>query len=563
MTTLPGYFSRILFLLLPTFSFFANAQDITIKGNIRDAATKSPISYTSIGIINKAYGTVADSLGNFSFVIPKTSINDLDTIVFTRVGYTSIRKTWKDFSKADWNISMVQSAKMLQEVSIKGEKGKMVTYGRTPAKMYLTPKAYKSIPQSDVKGREQATILDIDDNVFLTELNLFLTKNNYTRVAYRVNFYSVNDGLPNKLINSKDIIYETKETRGWKSINLEPYNIHLKGYDKIAVGLQLIDSELAPNDTAKSSFLIASYPSLTKKSYFREKSESEWIPVKSSYLYVNIKANKFKGSTNNANEEHMDALANESASPDHLKLMFGNNPDFANWVDADSGRIYYESYGTGEPLVLLHGNNESMASFREQLIPLSEKFRVIAIDSRGQGNSTDQSNSPYSYELFAKDVIAVMDKAGIKNARIVGWSDGANIGLILAAKYPNRVKKLAAFGANLSPGEDAVKKEVIEIFKARKLDLDNNPSSKIVNEKRLTNMVLEQPNIKLEELGKVEIPVLVMAGQNDVILNSHTKLIAESIKRSTIYIFEGGDHYVPSKQPTQFNKVVLDFLLKR
>ncbi len=563
MTTYPKYFFSILFSLLTSYSFLANAQNITIKGNIKDSETKLPISYTSIGVRNKTFGTVADSLGNFSFIIPQSSINDLDTIVFLRVGYTSIKKTWKDLSKTDWKILMVQSPKMLQEVAIQGEKGKFVTYGRTSAKMYLTPRAYKNIPKSDVKGREQATILDIDDNIFLKELSLFLSMSNFSKVTYRVNFYTVNKGLPSKLINTKDIIYETTETRGWKNIKLEPYNIYLKGYDKIAIGLQLIDSDLAPNDTAKTSFLIAAYPSPTKKSYFREKSESEWVTVKSSYLYINIKASKFKGNTNRANEEQADELANgEPVSTDHLKLMFGNNLGLGHWINVDSGKIYYESYGKGEPLILLHGNNESMASFREQLITLKEKFRVIAIDTRGQGNSTDQSKSPYLYELFANDVNSVLDKIGVKNANIVGWSDGANIGLILAAKYPDKVKKLAIFGANLFPGEEAIKKEVIDIFNTRKLNLAKNPSPKTFNEIRLTNLVLEQPDLKLDDLAKIKIPVLVMAGENDVVLDSHTRLIAKSISQSKLFIFEGGDHYVPSKQPAQFNKLIIDFMLE-
>lgn len=410
-------------------------------------------THQSIGVRDKAFGTVADSLGNFSFVIPQTSVNDSDTIVFVRVGYTTIRKAWKDLGKADWKIAMAPSPLMLlQEVAIKGEKGKIVTYGRTPTKIYLTPRAYKNIPRSDVKGREQATILNIDDNIFLRELNLFLMMSNYARITYRVNFYTVNNGLPDQLINTTDIIYETKETQGWKNINLQDYNIHLKGYDKIAIGLQLIDSELAPKDTAKSSFLIAAYPSPLKKSYFRVKSESEWITVNSSYLYINIKASRLKGKTSNANEERSDGLAKKEPMPaDHLKLMLGNNPDFGHWVDVDSGRIYYESYGKGEPLILLHGNNESMASFREQLIPFSKKFRVIAVDSRGQGNSTDQSKASYSYELFAKDVNRVMDKIGIKNANVLGWSDGANIGLILSYKYPNRVEEACCFWCKSFP----------------------------------------------------------------------------------------------------------------
>lgn len=103
----------------------------------------------------------------------------------------------------------------------------------------------------------------------------------------------------------------------------------------------------------------------------------------------------------------------------------------------------------------------------------------------------------------------------------------------------------------------------MEIFQKRKLDLNKNPSSGIFNELRLTNLVLEQPNIKLDELGKIKIPVLVMAGQNDVVLDAHTKLISQSISQSKLHIFTGGDHYVPIRQPVQFNKAALEFILER
>lgn len=553
-----------LLLLLVLFTVSAGAQNITIKGVTRDKDTNLPVSYTSIGVKNKAIGTVADSLGNFTLVFQESATNDTDTVVFGRMGYIAERKLLKELKGEALLIKLVPSkANLLQEVNISGQKGRIVEYGKTPGTMFLSPRAYKAIPHdSDVKGREQATILDIDDNIALKEINFWLVRNNYAKVGYRVNFYTVNDERPDKLLSTKDIIFETKETSGWKNIDLEAYNIHISGQKKIAVALQLINTEINTGDTVKTSFLVPSYPSPFKKSYFREKSESEWIPVKSSYLYLNIKAFKLKGKTKTVNESTAATQDEQLAiSNDHKKLLFGNNPTFGKKIDADSSSIYYESYGRGEPLILLHGNNESMASFREQLVSLSEKFNVIAIDTRGQGNSIDFSKSPYTYELFAKDVIAVMDNIGIKQANVLGWSDGGNTGLVLAYTYPDRIKKLAIFGANLFSGKEAVKEDVLQVFEKRKAGLLKGQTAKSPNELRLTNLVLEQPNISAARLKEVKIPVLVMAGQDDAIKEDHTILINKSISRSKLYIFPAGDHYVPAKQPEKFNKIVLGFML--
>lgn len=547
-------------------SLVAHAQTVTVSGTTKDGKTNLPISYTSIGVKNKPIGTVADSLGNFSFAFPANAVGTLDTVVFGRMGYVALRLPITELLRSGSTITMYPTElTTLNQVDVVGEKGKLEQYGRLPASMYLTPRAYKNIPKTDAKGREQATILDIDEHIVLKEINFFLSMSNYTKVGYRINFYSVANGLPHTLISSKDIIYETQDTEHWKSLNLEKYNIHLIGHKKIAIGFQLIRTELAPGDTAKTSFLIASYPSPLKKSYFREKSEAQWTEVKSSYLYINIKANKFKAKRNkNTDNVLASERENESqtlANNDFNQLMLGNNPAAGKKVNVDSGVIYYESYGKGEPLILLHGNNESMASFREQVIALSEKFNVIAIDSRGQGNSEDRSRSPYTYELFAKDVITVMDKIGIKKANVLGWSDGGNTGLILSYTYPERIKKLAVFGANLFPGKDAIREDILQIFEKRKLDLLKTPTS--LNELRLTNLVLEQPNIKLEALRKIKIPVLVMAGENDAIKNEHTQLISQKISQSKLHIFTNGDHFVPIKQPAQFNPIVIAFMLEK
>lgn len=286
------FFRAITFLyILPVIS---HAQISNRYGTIVDISSHSGISYVSIGIKGKALGTVADSTGKFKLLLDNT-VAPSDSVIFMRVGYHSLGKTISELKDSPWAITMEASSVLLNEVTVNASKQKIETYGRTPASMYLTPKAYLSVPRtSDVSGLEQATILDIDNKILLKEVDFLLIRNNFANLKYRINLYSVQNDLPDKIIPTKDIIFETSETKGWKKIDLEDYNIVLKNYKKIAVSVQLLEAKLKDGDTTKTSFLVPSYPSPFKKSFFREKSESEWAPLKNSYLYINFQAYKLK-----------------------------------------------------------------------------------------------------------------------------------------------------------------------------------------------------------------------------------------------------------------------------
>lgn len=463
------------------------------------------------------------------------------------------------------NILLTASPAMqLDEVVINGTKDRIKVYGRTPGKMTLNPKAYSSYPKiSDIAGREQATILDIDDDILLKKINFLLLRNNFTDVMFRLNIYTVKDNLPDTLISTKDVLYETKDPKGWKTIDLEKYHVRIEGHKKIAIALQLVKSVLADGDTLKYSYLVPSFPSPLRKSYFREKSESKWVQVKASYLYVNIEAYKLGGHHKHAASFSVkEEIPDHSVSEDYMKLMVGNNPDIGKTIKIDSAEIYYETYGEGEPLVLLHGNNESIASFRNQILPLSKRYRIIAIDTRGQGNSTDNSTGSYSYERFAKDVVQFIDQLKLEKINLLGWSDGANTALILASSHPERVKKLAVFGANLAPGKEALTEQTLEIFEKRRDSLFHRNETRS-NVYRLTELVLNEPHIRSGDLKKITAPTLVMAGEHDVINEEHTQLISSSIPNAQLYIFKGGDHYVPIKQAEAFNKVISRFLYSK
>lgn len=209
-------------------------------------------------------------------------------------------------------------------------------------------------------------------------------------------------------------------------------------------------------------------------------------------------------------------------------------------------------------MLLLHGNSESIASFYKQIPQFSKYYKVIALDSRGQGKSTEDGKK-FTYELFAEDTKALLDHLQLDSVNILGWSDGGNIGLIMAMKYPVKVKQLAVMGANLYNNSSSVKGAVNRYLR-KELSQIKDTLNKSIFRKRMIELLLHEPNIKAEDLEKIACPVLVMAGSNDVIKQSHTELIAGKIKRSKLVIFEKGSHYEPWEHPERFNKTVLDFL---
>ena len=237
---------------------------------------------------------------------------------------------------------------------------------------------------------------------------------------------------------------------------------------------------------------------------------------------------------------------------------YGSNSDVGHFASVNNIKLYYEAYGEGEPLLLLHGNSESIASFRLQIPVLSKQYKVIALDSRGQGKSTEDGKK-FSYDLFAEDTKALLDHLQLDSVHILGWSDGGNIGLIMAIKYPSKVKSLATMGANLYNNSESVKPWVNNLLRKERRELyDTIPRDKF--RMRMIDLLLNEPNVKEESLKNISCPVLVMAGSDDVIKEAHTKLIAGNIKQSQLAIFPKGNHYEPSERPERFNKTVLDFL---
>lgn len=220
--------------------------------------------------------------------------------------------------------------------------------------------------------------------------------------------------------------------------------------------------------------------------------------------------------------------------------------------------LYYQEQGEGEPLFLLHGNGEDGTYFTNQLPFFYDRYRVIAVDTRGHGRSP-RGTAPFTMEQFALDLKELMDRLQIRKAVILGFSDGANIAMKFALKYPDRVKALILNGGNLNT--KGVKRSIqipIEIgYRLAKLFAKRSEEAKCHME--ILGLMVNEPNIEPTVLHTLQMPALVIAGTRDMIKENHTKLIAESIPNAKLSIIEG-DHFIAQKKPREFNREVEAFL---
>ncbi len=223
-------------------------------------------------------------------------------------------------------------------------------------------------------------------------------------------------------------------------------------------------------------------------------------------------------------------------------------------------RLYYIERGQGLPLILLHGNGEDSSYFVHQLDCFSKSYRVIAIDTRGHGQSP-RGDKPFTIKQFAEDLHDFMDEKGIGKAILLGFSDGGNIALTFALKYPERVEKMIVNGANLFPrGVKPLYQWPIETgYRISKLFFKKSNQAR--RNAEMLGLMVNEPHIKPSELAALTMPVLVAVGTKDMIKRSHTTLIYKSLPDARLSIIEG-DHFVASRNYAAFNAEVEAFLTR-
>lgn len=197
-------------------------------------------------------------------------------------------------------------------------------------------------------------------------------------------------------------------------------------------------------------------------------------------------------------------------------------------INVNNININYEVCGEGKPIILLHGNSETHHIFDVLVEKLKENYKVYAIDSRCHGDSDNPQD--ISYDLMTRDVIEFIKKLKIEKPILYGFSDGGIIGILIAIRERELLSKLIISGANIYPS--GMKKSMLYLSKIIYFFTRN----------KLFKMMIKEPNIKIEDLRKIKTPTVVLAGEKDVILSEHTKLIADNINGSTLEVISNENH---------------------
>lgn len=216
--------------------------------------------------------------------------------------------------------------------------------------------------------------------------------------------------------------------------------------------------------------------------------------------------------------------------------------------------------GSGEPLILLHGNGEDHTIFDNVAKHFAKQYHVIAIDTRGHGKSP-LGDEPFSLYQFAEDLNEFMNEQKIEKANILGFSDGGNIALIFASEYPEKVIKLIANGANTKPSGIKPLVHLAMLFRYMLYSVAAAFSGKFELKKALYYIMLHEPHITKEELEQITAPTLVLVGTEDLIRESESKYIKKSIPNSEI-VFILGNHFIVKNNTKDYIFAVEKFLDK-
>jgi pimeloyl-ACP methyl ester carboxylesterase len=244
-------------------------------------------------------------------------------------------------------------------------------------------------------------------------------------------------------------------------------------------------------------------------------------------------------------------------------------PNDQGYIEHEGSRIWYSTYGSGPPVILLHGGLGHSGNWGYQVPALAGSgYHVVLIDSRGHGRSTRDAQ-PFSYELMASDVLAVMDTMHLEKAALVGWSDGACTSLILAAKAPSRGAGVFYFACNMDPSG-------VKPFEATPTlnrcfarhakdyaELSATPADFKSFVEDVSLMGRTQPNYSADDLAKISVPVVIVQSEHDeFIKREHAEYLARSIPNAKFTLLNGVSHFAPLQRPRQFSAAILQFVAK-
>jgi len=243
------------------------------------------------------------------------------------------------------------------------------------------------------------------------------------------------------------------------------------------------------------------------------------------------------------------------------------------YIDLAGIATYYEQHGVGEPVLLLHGGYCSIETWQAQIDVLTTSYQVHAPERPGQGRTADRPG-PMTYQSMVDDTLSYLDAMGVESAHVVGFSDGAITGLLLALQHPGRLRSLVAISANLNPSifddeHDAEQEQSDEQPQAAEPDDEDEayarlspdgPGYRDVILEKLLAMWTSEPQIDPAELATVQLPTLILAGDRDTIPTAHTAEIAKAIPGAQLCIVPDAGHLVIRERPLQVNRAIEEFL---
>ncbi|TPK82659.1 alpha/beta fold hydrolase [Mesorhizobium sp. B2-4-12] len=230
-------------------------------------------------------------------------------------------------------------------------------------------------------------------------------------------------------------------------------------------------------------------------------------------------------------------------------------------------QMYYAVFGTGDPVLLIHGGLGHADVWANQVATLSKTHKVIVADSRGHGRST-RTDEPYGYDLMASDYLALLDYLKIDKTALVGWSDGGIIGIDIALHHPERLTRLFAQAANVTtdgvdPGVMTNKTFAAYIDRSGRdyKKLSKTPAQYDAFVAQISHMWESQPAWTKEQLGKITTPTAIVAGDHDeAIKREHTEYMASAIPGAKLIILPNASHFAMLQAPDQYSQAVLDFI---
>ncbi|RVD59466.1 alpha/beta fold hydrolase [Mesorhizobium sp. M2D.F.Ca.ET.185.01.1.1] len=257
-------------------------------------------------------------------------------------------------------------------------------------------------------------------------------------------------------------------------------------------------------------------------------------------------------------EERWQTLPEPAAMP---------KPDESGYAPVNGIQMYYAVFGTGDPVLLIHGGLGHADIWASQVATLSKTHKVIVADSRGHGRST-RTDEPYGYDLMASDYLALLDFLKVDKTALVGWSDGGIIGIDIALHHPERLTRLFAQAANVTT--DGVDPGVLtnKTFAAyiERSGRDYKKMSKTPDQydafvAQISHMWESQPAWTKEQLGKITTPTAIVAGDHDeAIKREHTEYMASVIPGAKLIILPNASHFAMLQAPDEYSQAALDFI---